>query len=316
MQKNRLEWIDSCRGVAIILVIIVHVGQIFSNTSINFISSFAKNGVQMFFILSGFTLFYSIDKQNRQSIRSFYIRRYFRIAPLYYISAIYYCVESINSINIKYLIINLLFLNQLYLLAFNYIPPGGWSIATEMMFYFFIPILYKKINSINNSIKYFITTLLLSIGINLAIYFIMKLIFNRTYYISDSLFINNLHVFLLGILLYYLIKQNKIHFNNICVFISALLLFIYLIKVPFSTNYNNIYKFPYSMINYTYSFSVVVFLLIIGIYNTNQKYYIMILFQRIGKLSFSIYLVHFAILSKLGFLLNKFNEANFLAFFA
>ena len=297
MENKRLKWVDSCRGMAILLVIIVHVGQLFPNSTINFISSFAKNGVQMFFIISGYTLFKSIENNKNKSFKPFIIKRFFRIAPMYYLSAIYYCVISTETINIKYLIINVLFLNQFYLPAFNYIPPGGWSIATEMTFYLFIPFLFKKINSLNNSLVYLAGSLTVSISLNMAIYYFMKLYLARTYYISDSLFINNIPTLFLGILLYYLVRENKITLKSIYSFLIAIVLFLYLISKPFSNNYNNIYKLPNNIINYTYSFSLVVFLLIIGIYKLNQNSKIMISLQKIGKISFSIYLVHFTIIS-------------------
>ena len=118
MKRKRIQWIDSCRGIAILFVIIVHVGQLFSNTSINYISSFAKNGVQMFFIISGYTIFYSLEKNRNKSYKSFFIRRFFRIAPLYYLSAVYYSLMSNNELNFKYLLINLLFLYYCFSLEF------------------------------------------------------------------------------------------------------------------------------------------------------------------------------------------------------
>ncbi len=300
MQEKRLQWIDSCRGIAILFVIIVHVGQLFSNTSINHISSFAKNGVQMFFIISGYTLFFSLEKNRNKSYKSFIIRRFFRIAPLYYMSALYYSLMAINKLNVKFLLINLLFLNQFYLPAFNYIPPGGWSIATEMVFYTFIPFLYKNINSLKGSLAYFLAALLISIGANILIYYILTHYYRRPYYISDSLLINNFPTLFMGIILYFLVKQTKIRLNSIYIFTLALILFIYLIKFPYSIEYNNIYKLPNSIINYTFCFSIVVFLIILGIYNLSQDSFLMSIFQKIGKLSFSIYLIHFTIVYQLG----------------
>lgn len=89
-KADHRSYIDGWRGIAILLVIMVHTSQYCGNNghglfllpfSERFFNSGAR-GVQLFFILSAFTLFnssyrrFKIDASPR---RDFYLRRAFRI---------------------------------------------------------------------------------------------------------------------------------------------------------------------------------------------------------------------------------------------
>lgn len=316
--KN-LSWVDRGRGIAILLVIAVHTGQFYPNTLIYFYTSFGKMGVQMFFILSSFTLFNSFDSRintEKYPIKSFYIRRFFRIAPLYYLMTFFYCIISNNKINFIYLLSNILFLNQIYLPAHNYIPPGGWSIGTEMLFYLFVPFLYFNINSYKKSILYLAISLLIALTINLLLFKGMKFLLHRQYYVWDTISFNNLPVFFMGILLYFVIKEKKNTGNKYIYILSSIFLFFIFSKYPFSNTNNNIFVLPFGLLNYTQFFSFVIMLFYFGFskLSFNKSYFL----EKVGKYSFSIYLVHFFVMDFIFYwfknLLNKSN-LNFLPFF-
>ena len=92
-KSQRLEFFDIARFFAIFGVIIVHVGQN-SLPSLFFgdLHNFGRFGVQLFFIISGATVYLTYNKgiktSNYQLI--FYIKRFFRIIPLFVIMAIIY----------------------------------------------------------------------------------------------------------------------------------------------------------------------------------------------------------------------------------
>jgi peptidoglycan/LPS O-acetylase OafA/YrhL len=71
--------LDGLRAVCIIFTIFNHVpgAPLFINGTI---------GVDIFFALSGFLITYILLDTNRAELRSYYIRRLFRIAPLYYLA--------------------------------------------------------------------------------------------------------------------------------------------------------------------------------------------------------------------------------------
>jgi peptidoglycan/LPS O-acetylase OafA/YrhL len=92
-QENYLPGLNTLRFFAAFLVIISHAQQSVNKLNIsNFtapILNRGKDGVEFFFVLSGFLITYllckEINKTNTVSIKDFYLRRVFRIWPLYFI---------------------------------------------------------------------------------------------------------------------------------------------------------------------------------------------------------------------------------------
>jgi peptidoglycan/LPS O-acetylase OafA/YrhL len=97
LNKIYFKGLNEIRAIAALAVLFHHVelykyrGNIFSlyNTPLNpFIKSLGKNGVYLFFVLSGFLITYLLLTEksvfNKIDIKKFYIRRMLRIWPLYY----------------------------------------------------------------------------------------------------------------------------------------------------------------------------------------------------------------------------------------
>src|SRR5947209_6454020 len=79
-------YIDILRGIAIFGVIAVHSHQYITGLSwvISWVFNYGQLGVQLFFVASAVTLCLSMNGRKENSSHNFYIRRFFRIAPLYY----------------------------------------------------------------------------------------------------------------------------------------------------------------------------------------------------------------------------------------
>ena len=95
--KMKLKYIDALRGLAIMGVLIVHCGQKGFNDALpDIIQSVILNGahgVQLFYVASAFTLFISLANQDalgKNMWTHFFARRFFRIAPMYYLGICYY----------------------------------------------------------------------------------------------------------------------------------------------------------------------------------------------------------------------------------
>ena len=293
----------------------VHTGQFGITKVPELLNSFINigpRGVQLFYIASAFTLFYSFDFRKvyeKRPNRNFFIRRFFRVAPLFYLAIIYYLIQNgfgsrywlgdAKEISVANIISNLFFLNGFNPYWINSIVPGGWSIAIEMSFYACIPYLFSKIKNLNQAFLFFIFTLIISSFSNWYLESHI-LITDKTLWI-DYLYLyfpSQLPVFALGIMLYFLIiKKEPLWKINIW--------YIHLFVATITVHYFNseITTMP-SHILYSIGFMFIAF--------TMGKHHIKILVNRItvyiGKISFGLYLVHFAALN----LLEKFNLLNLL----
>lgn len=318
---NKYNWVDIGRSVAILLVITVHTGELFTpGTYLTKLTGLGDLGVQLFFILSAFTLFnsfskrYDLDKENRNKF--FFIRRLARIAPLYTVSAVFYTVVEIITkgfYSVKYwkVLVSILYLNGIILLAINYIPPGGWSIGTEMLFYLFIPILFVNVNTLKKSVLLVLFTLVLSNVINLADKYLIDHYTHLKY--EDirawQLYFwlpNQFPVFAFGIFIYNLFNSLKLNkpVQRLCLILSVVFFFL-LSQFPYSLQY------PVYFFQREYVYSIVFCLFLIGIKDLSFNTAISKLFIKIGRYSFSMYLTHFFLLNVIKYIFHDVFRLNF-----
>lgn len=168
--EAKLFYIDNLRGIAILMVIVTHADIYIKglNQHVQTFVDYCQMGVQLFFIVSAYTLCISMDRRNNgsENLTTFYLRRYFRIAPLYYLGILlYFLYYSILQPYIlgespimaphytfKNVLSNIFLLNDFVPgPANNGIVPGGWSIGTETTFYVLFPFIYLLYNRYRNS---------------------------------------------------------------------------------------------------------------------------------------------------------------------
>jgi peptidoglycan/LPS O-acetylase OafA/YrhL len=105
---NKLLFIDALRGMAILGVLINHAarnievwGILGKNVHLTpwvyQIMAQGSRGVQLFFVASAFTLCLSYErrKNEKNPLLNFFIRRFFRIAPLFYCGFLFYTIRPI-----------------------------------------------------------------------------------------------------------------------------------------------------------------------------------------------------------------------------
>jgi peptidoglycan/LPS O-acetylase OafA/YrhL len=204
--SGRYAAIDVLRGIAILFVVMVHSGQKVACTGlINGFAEVGQMGVQIFFVASAFTLYSSMARN--LSLRNFYLRRYFRIAPLYYIGILFYAIyrgTHLDHWHLSIIIPNILLVHGLYPPSTNSVVPGGWSIGTEVLFYLIFPLIFSAIRSEKLAIQFIVSILLVNLSFQAM----------RIWYFHGSLAqVNNgywyyclstqLPVFGFGILLYF-----------------------------------------------------------------------------------------------------------------
>lgn len=281
----KYQYIDSLRGWAIIGVITIHsafmVDMNFS-TTIKSIAYQGSKGVELFFMLSALTLMLSASKRrdDKSTNLNFFIRRFFRIAPMYYTILILcqFVIPKFKTFDAGNISSNFLFLHGFFPTYINKGVPGGWSVGLEMIFYAIFPLMIIFITSINRAIIFTI------LGFALRIVFFLVL--SKHQLVTDNLawkyflgfnFINHLPVFGLGFILYFLIYDKKEIISP-----TYLLLLVSLI----------LYTGIWDLLPNKFSFEIGLFILI---YSLSQKSFILLVnpvLVYIGKISFSLYLTN------------------------
>jgi peptidoglycan/LPS O-acetylase OafA/YrhL len=162
--------LDGLRGAAIFLVLVYHYVSQQGAAPAGSLTAYVQRtvsmwatGVDLFFVLSGF-LIGSILMEQRESpsfFRTFYIRRFFRIIPLYYLWTSLYIVLVIGAgpflrahahsgmtpqlgwpVYIHYLFLQNFALFSLAGLAGAWFGPT-WSLAIEEQFYLLAPVVVR-----------------------------------------------------------------------------------------------------------------------------------------------------------------------------
>lgn len=144
MEKRRIEAVDYLRGCMALAIMFYHFtawssGVPDGNTILGRLGVY---GVSIFYILSGMSLYlaYTSTSWNKAEIITFWKRRFFRIAPVYWIACIGVLILLNQSQSTKAIVQNLT-LTFGFLNYSRYIPAGGWSIGNEICFYLIFPIL-------------------------------------------------------------------------------------------------------------------------------------------------------------------------------
>lgn len=288
--NNKLGYIDALRGYAILLVIFAHTGQMYPLDYPGFLKNlidFGPRGVQLFFIVSALTLFLTTEKRfliDRRPIVSFFIRRFFRIAPLFYCGLIFYNLIGNNNVTVDGFISNLLFID-----AINpawqslHLVPGSWSISAEMLFYLIFPLLFLKIKNLNQAISFTLIALFLSVIIKIIV---TKYTFGYPLNIWGSfapyIFPFSFPVFGIGICYFFIIfKKDTEVKSSTLISLSIMSLFTLIYEVRFL---------------YTYFIVILFGLIALGLSRNYNKIIENNLIKYFGKISYSMYMVHFGVI--------------------
>jgi len=299
VEPKKYEYIDSLRGLAILLVIVVHISTFFTRSTTDFFTEplmrLVINGrysIQLFFIVSAFTLMMSHERRRGEAraTRNFFIRRFFRIAPLYYLAIIILTVFFIISDNpgydLNYFTSMQYFSNYLFISSvtpewMNTIVPGGWSVSVEVLFYLLFPILYNQVRDINKNVYY--------IGLSMIIGYIFfvfcceykahNMIRNNFHILN---LINHLPVFLMGMFAYKITKNefSQIKYKTFLFVLFIIFLYTFIMPIGDFVLYNIIFMF-----------------LIIILQKYPYRLFSNKLFAKVGKVSFSMYIFHFFVIS-------------------
>ena len=225
---KRIEFLDGLRGVAIVLVICFHAFSRwplivpYGNTYGNFpLFKYGFLGVQLFFLISGFVILMSLEKN--KTFLQFIYKRWLRLFPamliatiLIYLTAQFLYERPAGIPTIDSIIPGLIFIEPSWIktitgVRINPLEGAFWSLWVEFKFYFIFGASYFILGSKKAIIAVFSMYLLFNIGN----------VFNINVLIILSDFLSFLHFgwFASGSLayLYFISKKNKYLYFSILV---------------------------------------------------------------------------------------------------
>lgn len=287
--KNRITELDALRGIAALAVVIFH----FTHNTQTGIYGFNIGciGVDMFFVISGFVIFMSIQKIT--SWKDFVWSRFSRLFPTYWtcltittilciakLHSIYFTKKSYeltNNILIKYAANLTIF--QSYLMTDN-IDGSYWTLLVECVFY--IGIVFLLIFKFTKRIEVIgMLTVLLSLLCAVDGVFNSLVFKQLLHYVP---LIAYFPLFFGGILLY------KIKFEGITFYRILGFLLTYLVQtIIFKNGYHNNTYVTYNQ--YILTLGGIYILFVLFLFN-----YLGFIINKVtiwlGKISYSLYLIH------------------------
>jgi peptidoglycan/LPS O-acetylase OafA/YrhL len=301
--SNRIKLLDSFRAISILIVILFHFFSRWANlTSYGYTYDyfkFGKLGVQFFFMISGFVIFYTLE--NTHNLFDFWKKRFIRLLPSMLIASLLtYLVFSIfdatnifpTSHKFKNVIASITFIQPDILsslfgrrIDFDYVSGSYWTLWYEIQFYIFISLIYF-LNKARFKYNFFIASIPL---------YLLNLYVDGGWLksiLKQLVFLEAMPFFILGVIYYILFKG--ISKNRILFFV---LLGIVILNLIYPLNVYSYKKVSILIFN---------FLFILMIYVPKSLSFLENKFiNYIGISSYFLYLIH----ENIGILLiNKFGK--------
>jgi exopolysaccharide production protein ExoZ len=308
IKPARLGYLDALRGIAILGVLLVHMGQAVQGLPEWFTNgaSFGARGVQLFYIVSAYTML--TISRNGLNEQSFFIRRFFRIAPLFYLSIVVYLLfyglgpreYAPHGIGWVQILSAFTFLHGWRPDTVNAIVPGGWSVACECMFYLAFPLLRKAITSLPRAVGAFVLSLILAAA---TMYGLRRVIPGPSYLVGSFLFFSifaQSPAFMAGFIWYFLPTRWIEKYSNVIA--NLTLISIVGLALTWKTfNYYWLAIPPLTLFAWAMSAKPTLF---------NNP-----ITRNLGLISFSLYLSHHLVIDPLAAILHPHGLVGWLAIF-
>lgn len=277
---HRVDELDALRGIAALAVVFFHFTL--GRPDKDFIFNFGSTGVDLFFIISGFVIFLSIQKVN--SGKEFVINRISRLYPTYWA-----CVIFSFLINVIYALVYhkkigiIQFLGNLtmfqYYMGIPNLDGPYWTMIIEMIFYIAMLLLFlfhllKYINTIG---------VVTGIGITAFTLFASDRILHLVFLAVP--FLSYMPLFFAGIIFYKIFTNQEKTIKNYAIIIGCLISQIFL--------YNHAGVVRAYLTQVEYAIVLVIYFSIFTLLVHRKLGFIvckpMLFF---GKISFALYLIH------------------------
>lgn len=256
-------------GVLIILIMLFHDNSEMLGAFRPLVLRYAPWGVDAFLFLSGFGLYFSLEKNKGGSVWSFYVRRMIRIIPAALIVGwTFYLMGAAHLLGV-------LGLNQ-------------WFIRSILILYITAPLIYRMLHRFNPSIVLAFFTTLGVVGVLISSPYMKDLSFSWATTISWT--IARMPAFVLGM---YVAKkdfciQNVLHSLYSILAILALVVALYVHRYPrLLSSYAHLFPFIILAVSIP-----LVLVLLAGFFRYIRHGLCVKIFAFMGGLSLELYLIH------------------------
>jgi peptidoglycan/LPS O-acetylase OafA/YrhL len=237
---NRFAYVDALRGLAALYVFFYHLALIPEPDLV--VPYWAKRivlsggtGVTLFFVVSAFTLCYSMRARSDgpNPIYGFYVRRIFRIVPLFYVWMAISWLRDAYIYRVRSPLTDV-FLSTFFI--FNFFPGkqsgfvwASWTLGVEMLFYLIFPLVFRVVTDYRRALALFLFSMVASRAFQYLLAYLSISEEQRLNYYQRS-FLHQLPVFATGVLVFYLfdafIKDKEVNRSWGIVFLG-MFVFIY-----------------------------------------------------------------------------------------
>ncbi len=295
---GRSHSLDFLRGLAIVGVMAIHVSQSFPSNihAVDYAFMCGWAGVNVFYFVSAMTMCLMWTRRTETNpTRKFYIRRFLRIAPLFWLAIPVYLViygtgpsyDAPNGVGPLQVILTATFLHGFWPDSINSVVPGDWSIAAEMMFYLVFPFVITAFGSRRHL---YLTLAIVLHLVNVCLFKPWAFALFSAYYgpgqeafVWNALhlsFLNQLPVFLIGCALFFALRDGFAKSDAAIIACFIALSFV-------ANRATGSHEFNYLMIN-----------LVLGalVFWCIRLAIRLQLLEALGRNSYSMYLSHFAVI--------------------
>lgn len=270
---NNIQILRAFAAINVVVYHVLYLSSIYFDkiNFLNFLKGWGLNGVDLFFVISGFIIFHT-QLNNKKNIYQFIKSRLARVVPSYWIITLFYAFlyflfpNLFNNLTIssEKIFYSLFFFSQL-IEDLGPIVNVGWTLEYEMLFYimFSIFLFFKKFNIIY-----------------INIIFIILILLSKNFLFFEFLFGINIAYF-----------YNKKNLNSK---VGLLIFFIGLSILVLSLKPISIFHID-NDINRVFFWGIPSLLIVLGFIYCKPVYNKFLLF--LGNASYSIYLVHFMVIT-------------------
>lgn len=253
MKKDRFLGADVWRFAALVLVILYHSWVLLqsfdiSNIAIRMIIMHGGEiGVTLFFILSGFGIYCSIDKKDLSYVE-YLQKRFWRIAPSYYVAIIFTITLTdaatfVSFGGIKHIIAHVFFLHNFWIETHGSIIGVLWTMAVIVQFYLIAPLIKRVLDKYPYAVLLF--GLLISITLKIILYHFIIPHFSSDsylYFVYGRQVYTSLDNFIIGMFMAWLIKKsNEMKVTKIILVVLEVLLIVGVVIWCYVGNFFGVY---------------------------------------------------------------------------